>query len=155
MLKIFFSLVILNFIATLLKTTALIPWMKQIFAINEVNRRQQNTTSFKPWKYMPKFGIKNHTYKSYGIIHLIVLPIVAILIFAGYFIWKINFQNSNITLPESISTIINQDAPVPTPFLFQEMTIPSLRSRTYESALGELEEISENNNYTSYLTNYK
>lgn len=37
---------------------------------------------------------------------------------------------------------------------FKELTIPYLRERAYESKLGELEEISQNLNYTSYLTNY-
>lgn len=42
----------------------------------------------------------------------------------------------------------------PTPFPFQELTIPYLREKTYESKLGELEEISSNENYISYLTSY-
>src|SRR3972149_8853331 len=35
----------------------------------------------------------------------------------------------------------------PTPFPFQEMTIPYLRSRTYESSLGSLEQVSSNSKY--------
>lgn len=42
----------------------------------------------------------------------------------------------------------------PVPFPFQEMTIPYLRSRTYKSSLGEMEKVSQNGNYTSYLTSY-
>ncbi len=37
---------------------------------------------------------------------------------------------------------------------FSEMTIPSLRSRTYSSQLGELKQYSDSSTYTSYLTNY-
>lgn len=44
--------------------------------------------------------------------------------------------------------------PTPTPFPFQEITIPYLRSRTYESSLGPSELISQNSEYTSYLTSY-
>ncbi len=44
--------------------------------------------------------------------------------------------------------------PTPTPFLFQELTIPYLRKRSYESKLGELREIAKNGSYTSYLTSY-
>jgi dipeptidyl aminopeptidase/acylaminoacyl peptidase len=40
------------------------------------------------------------------------------------------------------------------PQQLQEMTIPSLRARTYMSSLGEREEYSENSSYTSYLTSY-
>lgn len=42
----------------------------------------------------------------------------------------------------------------PTPFPFQEMTIPYLKSRSYESSLGTLEQVSSNAEYTSYLTSY-
>ena len=44
--------------------------------------------------------------------------------------------------------------PSPSPFLFEELTIPYLRSREYKSSLGRLEKYSDNGNYTSYLTNY-
>ncbi len=38
---------------------------------------------------------------------------------------------------------------------FESMTIPYLRSRKYASSMGELEQISKNSTYTSYLTNYE
>ena len=44
--------------------------------------------------------------------------------------------------------------PAPTPFLFQELTILYMRGRSYESSLSGLEKISENANYTSYLTSF-
>ncbi|HEX8932335.1 MAG TPA: hypothetical protein VF810_04220 [Patescibacteria group bacterium] len=43
-------------------------------------------------------------------------------------------------------------ASTPTPFPFQEITIPYLRARTYSSQLGQLEKYSETQNYTAYLT---
>jgi len=39
-------------------------------------------------------------------------------------------------------------------FPFSEMTIPSLRARSYESSLSELKKIGENSNFTTYLTSY-
>lgn len=49
-------------------------------------------------------------------------------------------------------TVFN--APQPTPFPFQELTIPYLRQRQYYSQLAELNRISSNTNYTEYLTSY-
>lgn len=42
----------------------------------------------------------------------------------------------------------------PTPFPFVDMTIPYLRNRTYKSALSNLEPVSQNGSYNSYLTSY-
>ncbi len=40
------------------------------------------------------------------------------------------------------------------PILFAEITIPYLRGRSYESNLGELRQVGENESYTSFVTNY-
>ena len=40
------------------------------------------------------------------------------------------------------------------PFPFQEMTIPYLRSRSYQSSLGKLNQATETSTYTGYLTSY-
>lgn len=42
----------------------------------------------------------------------------------------------------------------PTPFPFEEMTIPYLRGKTYEGKLGPLTNFSSNPSYDSYFTNY-
>lgn len=42
----------------------------------------------------------------------------------------------------------------PTPFPFQEVTIPYLRLRSYKSSLGQRSQVSQNSSYTSYLTSY-
>lgn len=42
----------------------------------------------------------------------------------------------------------------PTPFPFQDMTMPALRAREYNGTLENLEQISQNENYTSNLTSY-
>ena len=44
--------------------------------------------------------------------------------------------------------------PTPKPVPFEEITIPYLKARGYKSQLGELSYVSENSNYTSYLTSY-
>lgn len=45
-------------------------------------------------------------------------------------------------------------SPSATPFPFQELTIPYLRSKMYESQLSQLRQIEETSTYTSYLTSY-
>lgn len=42
----------------------------------------------------------------------------------------------------------------PTPMPFYNMTVPYLRSRTYNSSIGSLEPYTDNGSYTSYLTSY-
>lgn len=42
----------------------------------------------------------------------------------------------------------------PTPLSYQEMTIPYLRNKQFVSELGEMEKVSDNGSYTSYLTSY-
>ncbi len=44
---------------------------------------------------------------------------------------------------------------VTTSFPFQEMTIPYLREKVYDSELSKLEQVSTNANYTTYLTSYE
>src|SRR5688572_30667268 len=60
-------------------------------------------------------------------------------------------KNRTVPLP---TLNIPQAFPSPTPFLFEEITIPHLKNRKYESQLGQLQKISENSNYASYLTTY-
>lgn len=42
----------------------------------------------------------------------------------------------------------------PTPFPFQEITVPYLRSRAYQSSLGKLNQATETSKYIGYLTSY-
>jgi len=50
--------------------------------------------------------------------------------------------------------IENTAVSTPTPFPFEELTIPYLRNRSYSSSIGNLELVSENSEYSSFLTNY-
>ena len=63
-------------------------------------------------------------------------------------------QQRNINTPIFSSLIPDMIVPTPTPFPFQEITIPYLRNRTYQSSLGELELVSQNTSYKSYVTSY-
>ena len=44
--------------------------------------------------------------------------------------------------------------PSPTPFPFEELTIPFLRQKKYDGQLGELKNYANNGSFTSYLTSY-
>ena len=58
-------------------------------------------------------------------------------------------------VPRITSPFIVPEVPAtPTPFPFSEMTIPYLRSRTYESEMGVRKRIDESDTYMSYLTSY-
>ena len=83
--------------------------------------------------------------------------IYAFLILIGIPLTYFLFQSKNRTPP--ISPIIQEivhigQNPSPTPFQFIELTIPFLRQRKYQSILSDLEKVSENGSYTSYLTKY-
>lgn len=87
-----------------------------------------------------------------SIIPLLLIPIslIAVSVFGYVYLTKGPIQINSIP---KISQNVNL-SPSPTPFIFQELTIPYLRSRTYKSKLGSLEKHSSNSSYTSYLTSY-
>ncbi len=53
------------------------------------------------------------------------------------------------------SKVVNSKTVSPTPFPFQEITIPYLREQRFESKLAELTDLAQNSNYSSYLTSYQ
>lgn len=81
----------------------------------------------------------------------IVIGIVIALLIGSLIVFFENKQVKQLVTKNPISSFSQS---TPTPFPFQELTIPYLREKTYESKLGELEEISSNANHTSYLTSY-
>src|SRR3989304_6714775 len=88
-----------------------------------------------------------------GVINVIVLVIVlAAAVIAGLFFISGGKSGALDPVAQSVSDLFS--SPAPTPFPFQELTIPYLRNRQYESGLGELEKLSENSNFTSYITSY-
>lgn len=73
---------------------------------------------------------------------------------SGY--WLFN-QVSKRGQPAPVSSQSNpkiNTAPSPSSFPFQEITVLNLRNREYQSNLGEMQKIGDNENYTSYLTSY-
>lgn len=89
--------------------------------------------------------------------------LVAFLIIAlGYLIWQMQSKNNKGSVSVKNASVSQEvSSPSPSPFLFEELTIPYLRNKEYErsssankSALGNLEVYGDNGNYTSYLTSY-
>ena len=72
----------------------------------------------------------------------------AIVFGAFYFSVKSQKVENNADLYSNTKTQISQ-AP------FAEMTIPYLRSRSYESSLSQLNQATETSNYIGYLTSYQ
>jgi dipeptidyl aminopeptidase/acylaminoacyl peptidase len=81
------------------------------------------------------------------IIVRILLSIVVLFVASRYFVSKTPTNKSGI-----VSSLLQEDSP--TPFPFQELTVPYLRSYSYDSKLGALEKVGGNALYTSYLTSY-
>ncbi len=65
-------------------------------------------------------------------------------------------QNNQVVYEEIAQSLTQSRGliPTPTPFMFEEITIPYLREKLYQSNLAALEKVSENSSYTSYLTSY-
>lgn len=75
-----------------------------------------------------------------------------VVVVAGVFYLRNRGGKEGMAIPFISSTPL--PSPVASPFPFQELTIPYLRSRTYSSQLGELTKYQEKSTYTSYLTSY-
>ena len=89
---------------------------------------------------------------SFGFTLIATLLVVPLMTVGAYLALRSN--NGNSVAEATTEKLTEKINIVPTPFPFQEMTIPALSSRTYESRLGSLEELSENVNYSSFLTSY-
>lgn len=73
------------------------------------------------------------------------------LVFGGLY----SVISSNKTEDEVISRKTSTLNPSPTPFPFEELTIPYLRSREYKSEISVIEENSRNEDYISSLVSYE
>lgn len=92
---------------------------------------------------------------------VLIFTIVSIVVLAGFLIYSkfIDQPNPSSLISSTVSSLKSvapSSLPQPTssPVPFIEMTIPHLKARNYESKLGSLQKVSENSNYTSYLTSY-
>ncbi len=80
-----------------------------------------------------------------------ILIIIGLLIFTGIIfliIKNAGYKTAINDIVQKASTAISNPAP------FEEITIPYLRKKEYKSSLGEIHEVSQNSNYTSYLASY-
>src|SRR3990167_1392764 len=79
---------------------------------------------------------------------------IFLILLGAVLFYVINIQSF---LPNPIKNIVQNLDPVNQAIdePFKELTIPYLREKTYDSKLGALEQISQNSNYSSYLTSYK
>jgi dipeptidyl aminopeptidase/acylaminoacyl peptidase len=79
------------------------------------------------------------------------LFLIILIILASYFVY------SRFSKKDKIIDIISQKNNIQKPvesFAFEEMTIPYLQNRKYESKLNDLEKLSSSSNYESFLTSY-
>lgn len=100
-----------------------------------------------------------------SILIVLIISLAVSGIFAAAFFWK-NIDQDDLQEPklETQKSIIKPNsAQTATPLStsgqatlmpFYELTTPYLRERAYKSSLGPLEKVSENSQYTSYLTSY-
>lgn len=89
--------------------------------------------------------------KSKTLLLVIIVGLIAVL-FLFIRGSKVDSNNGSEGVKKPIGQLIDQ--PTSTPFPFQELTIPFLRQRKYESSLGELQNNYENSDYTAYLTSF-
>ena len=103
-----------------------------------------------------KISTNNKTAKTlifrFGAIIFLIFALIFLLI-VGYVV-KGFFDLDGSVAQEQRVVAQKNEIISPTPFPFQEMTIPYLRDREYSSNLGDLEMLSSSNSYTSYLTSY-
>lgn len=85
---------------------------------------------------------------------LIVSAVVLLLIGAGYIFFSKTGKKTVDSQPVNVAKPNSSISPAPSPFLFEELTIPYLRNRDYKSALGESEKNYETASYTAYLASY-
>jgi len=81
-----------------------------------------------------------------GVVTILMVVAIAAALAGSYLFLR--SRNSEQSLSPILSLPINKPDP------FRELTIPYLRSRNYDSSLGERTRLSQNSSYTSYLTSY-
>lgn len=82
--------------------------------------------------------------------------LVLVLIIGGYFLWSYlpGVKSESQIAVKGVSTE-SSSTPNPTPFPFQEMTVPYLRNLEFNSSLGDLKEYLNNGSFIAYTTSYK
>ena len=90
--------------------------------------------------------------KGFVEIILIVVVLISGVVALFYFVFKDRLSENETPANILKSTLLPESTP--TPFPFQDLTIPYLRNRSYESRLEDMDQVSENANYTSYIASY-
>lgn len=87
---------------------------------------------------------------------LLFFSLLCICGLVGLFIMRNSSSQPVQKVTNTIKTMasIPTDIPKPTPYPFYDLTIPYLREQTYLSTLSNLEEVSSNDSYTSYVTSF-
>ncbi len=83
--------------------------------------------------------------------------IIALIIIGGFLSIRsaeLSLLNSQPSAKSLVNAKPQSITPSPSPFLFQELTIPYLRNTELTSKLGDLENYSDSASYKSYLTSY-
>lgn len=83
---------------------------------------------------------------------LIIVFVVLVLGSVGLF-FALN-KTSKQNLAQEIKKNSQSVTPTPTPGPFDDMTIPYLRAKDYGGEMGDLSQVSTNQNYTTYLASY-
>ncbi len=91
--------------------------------------------------------------KKFWIIFILMDLFIALI--AIYFLTGTSPEKNLNPISRIKSQVVGSEEVSPTPFPFQEITIPYLRAQKYESKLGQLTMQSENSTYWSYLTTYQ
>ena len=89
--------------------------------------------------------------QKYVLMFIFILFIFTIILLI---VIRTDQSNSKISSKSSETEFTTNQNLVQDTVPFEELTIPYLRKYYYESQLGELDQISQNSKYTSYLTNY-
>lgn len=90
-----------------------------------------------------------------GVVVWITCIVVVLVIITLSFLVKFSKDNNNsFNLPVEIFSVEKEDVVDNQPKPFEDLTIPFLRDRTYESEMGTQVLESQKSTYTSYLTSY-
>lgn len=100
-----------------------------------------------------KIGSQNSLVVNKKLMIVFSIACIVIAFVGSFFLLKALFGTASSQYNSSKS-VSNTIVATPTPMQFREITIPYLREREYKSKLGSLEQISNNELYTSYLANY-
>lgn len=98
----------------------------------------------------PEQVVKPNKRRRIVILLAALVALNSIIFGAFYFSFKNGSPNATDIDLKKITDVKN----TPTPFPFQEMTIPYLRSREYKNTLSELNQATETSTYTGYLTSF-